>query len=134
MKKIVSITLLFALALICAVPAFASAGDTTVTPYYNNVTRLTNSFSIDENGLATISFGYTGRSGVTTGGTIDIVLKDANGNTVEDWSFTSTSYRYNNSVTYQLTASGSYTAEINYVISGSGGADDSISKTLTDTY
>ena len=54
-KRVLSFVMFAVLLFITAISTFAKT-DNGITPYYNNASATSEVFSIDENGLATVSF------------------------------------------------------------------------------
>ena len=140
MKRIICLIvccLLFA----AIVPVSAFANDSVVTPYWNNVIRVTYNFDIDSNGKATITVSYIGYSGMT-GATITskIQKRQTNGTWVDvdidtdnnEWVDTSSNITFTTS--HSVTVSrGTYRALIDYEIRGSK-PTDTISDIIERTY
>ena len=140
MKRIICLIvccLLFA----AIVPVSAFANDSVVTPYWNNVIRVTYNFDINSNGKATITVSYIGYSGMTgatitskiqkrqTNGTwADVDIDTANNEQVD------TSSNITFTTSHSVTVSrGTYRALIDYEIRGSK-PTDTISDIIERTY
>ena len=106
--------------------------------YNNNTIRTSTGFIISDSGLASVYTSYTGREGITTGATITITIKKRSflifWNEVTTHTLYSTDVEYSNTYDYQLSGSGTYKCEVEYVISGTGGADDVIPFEDTASY
>ena len=122
---------------------FAGGFSTTVsaneiTPYYNNTANTSTTFSITDDGEANVSVRYSGRSGVTTGATITVKIEKRNllvfwNEVVNDvYYFREASHA--ETFVYQLEKTGTYRCTVDYLISGTGGADDEITFQDTATY
>ena len=122
----------------------AFAKDKTVSPLYNNVNITYTNFIISSSGLATISVGYTGYNGITSGATIKSYVQKKtlglfwkridNGQPNKEWVDTATGSTYSKSHTLQLTSKGTYRLVVEYTIKGSGGSPDKPSSTIVREY
>jgi len=148
MKRLICLLLcLVTLISMGSVSAWAATPET-VAPYYNNVDGTQSSFSIDENGYATLAVPYIGYPGITTGATITIKLQkrgafglywsdvnltgdDATDNMIV---INSNEVAFSKSYGIQLNFTGTYRAVINYTIYGTAGAADQDEDVLTYTY
>ena len=101
-----------------------------ITPYYNNVENTRTTFFITENGEANVSIRYTGSSDVATGATVRIKIEKRN--LLVFWTEVIVDIHYFREAShaetfvYQLEKSGTYRCTVDYLISGTGGADDEI--------
>ena len=104
----------------------------------NNTSSTSTGFSISSTGKATIVIDYMGYPEVTTGATINITIEKRNllffWNDVITDTITVQGYRYDDELYYQLEDSGTYRCTVEYVISGTGGADDVITFEDTASY
>ncbi|MBQ8357750.1 MAG: hypothetical protein IJX39_08100 [Clostridia bacterium] len=143
MKKTLAIILcVVTLIGVLQMPMFAAESD--IMPLNNNTAISDVSFVIDSNGLAIIDVGYTGYYGVTTGGTITTKLQKRFmgvfwstvdiGTEDKVWVDQSSEYDFSVEHTYQLEDTGTYRVVVNFVISGTGGADDEIELTRQATW
>lgn len=139
MKRLLSLIVI--LAVLCSaitLTVSASSGSSEITPYYNNVIRVNNSFEIDDAGNARIRVYYDSDPGVVTNATIEIRLLRKTllffWSEVETWTDTSTSSIYSNVHTTTLSKTGTYKVEITYTINGNGGAADVITKEIEQKY
>ena len=109
-----------------------------ISLYNNNTSNTATGFSISETGLATVHVDFTGYSGVTTGATINITIEKRSflffWNDVVTETITVDTYRYDNEFYYQLEDKGTYRCTVEYIVSGSGGADDVLTFEDTATY
>lgn len=122
--------------------AFANFGGAELL--YNNVNSATVNASVSSTGKLTIYANYTGTRGVTTKGTITSYVEKKTlglfwtrvniGQTNNQWVDTSNSYDYSVSHTYQLSDTGTYRVTAKFVITGTGGSADNITKQSTVTY
>ncbi len=141
MKKIIAL-LLAVITFICSmsVIAYAAASnDDLVAPCYNNTLTANLIFSINSSGKATVTVHCTGVSGVTTKivaetkiqkkfGIIWINVSGAN------WTDTVNGTAFSKTHTHQFEDNGTYRAKTTITVSGSGGANDVIKKTIEKTY
>lgn len=110
-----------------------------IQTYSNNVRSTNASFTISSTGKATLSIEYNGISSVTKNAIINSKIQKKVGLiwvTVNDakWKDISKTTNYYNSHSTQLSSKGNYRAYITYVISGNGGKNDEITKTIEKTY
>ena len=111
---------------------------------YNNVLSINTYADISGNGLLTVDYCFKGRQGVTTKGEITSYVEKKIlglfwvrvdiGQPNNQWYDLVYDYKYNGSHTCQLSAQGTYRITVVYVISGSGGAADTITERITTTY
>ena len=109
-----------------------------IMPLNNNTLAAKTRFSISNTGEAVVSLNFEGYSNVTTGATISIKIEKRNfllfWTDVVEETITVNNYYYENALYYQLEDTGTYRCTVEYVISGSGGADDVITFEDTQTY
>lgn len=145
MKK--SKTTIATLLLICFsvfVAQTISAKAAGITPYYNNTQTAVMYMSIDDNGLMTITYRYSGLPSSTTGATITTYIEKKTlglfwtrvdiGTSDNQWVDTVSSYTYTGSRTHQLSASGTYRTTVTYEVYGTNGPADTITCEDTATY
>ena len=142
--KRVNVFLLCVLLLIGSIPFPAAAADHDIVPYYNNTVTANSYFTISENGTATITVSYRGVSGLTTGATITTKIQKRTlgliwtnvdiGTEDNVWVDEATGFSYSTSHSIDLNSTGTYRAVVDFVIRGTGGADDEISQTSTCEY
>lgn len=111
---------------------------------YNNVNSATVNASVSNSGNLTVNMKYKGTSGVTTKGTITTYVEKKTlglfwtrvniGQINNQWVDTSNNYEYSVSHTYQLSDTGTYRVTAKFVITGTGGSADNITKQYTLTY
>ena len=143
MKK-VNIFLLCIVLLIGWIALPVIAADYDVAPCYNNTVTANSYFTISENGKATVNIQYEGVSGLTTGATITTKIQKRTlgliwtkvdiGTEDNVWIDEATGFVYSNSHSVNLNSTGTYRAVVDFVIRGTGGADDEISQTSTCEY
>lgn len=115
-----------------------------ISPYYNNVNTVTSSAIINDNGVLTVNYSYSGSSSVTTKAIITTYVekrvlglfwKRVNiGTNDNEWVDIIQNHRYDGYRSFQLSASGTYRVTIIYEIYGTGGAFDTIEHTIKRTY
>ncbi len=101
-----------------------------VTLYNNNTLTTITAFSISNDGTANVSVIYEGYPNITTGATINITIKKRTlllfwSEVVSD-SITVSGESYAEEFYYQLEDKGTYKCNVEYIVSGTGGADDVI--------
>jgi len=109
-----------------------------IMPLNNNTNLTKTKFSISDTGEAVVSLNYEGYPNVTTGATISIKIEKRNllffwADVVEE-TITVNNYYYANELYYQFENTGTYRCTVEYVVSGTGGADDIITFEDTKTY
>ena len=136
MKRKLTIFVVFILIMTFACQSLVFATD--ISPYNNNTSTTTTTFNISTSGKANVHVNYMGYNGVTTGATISIKIEKRNlllfWTDVVTETITVEAYRYDNNFYYQLEDSGTYRCTVEYVISGTGGADDVITFEDTASY
>ena len=131
--KILSLTLVF-MVLVSVLATSVQAAST-----YTNQTAMTNTnFYISDSGLADVSVLYEGREGLTTSAAITIKISKRSflffWNEVVTTTLYSNEVEYSTIYSYQLSSKGTYKCEVEYCISGTGGADDILTFEDTATY
>ena len=128
MKK--KFCLLIVLAFVFASMAQFSVLASDIMPLNNNTNLTKTRFSISDTGEAVVSLNFEGYPNVTTGATISIKIEKRNfllfWTDVLEETITVNNYYYASAFHYQLEDSGTYRCTVEYVISGTGGADDVI--------
>ncbi len=110
---------------------------TDVAPCYNNTQNAVTFFTILEDGHAEVYVSYQGDRGITSGATITIQFQkhslgffwrdvDIEGEPNGVRTFSVSDYQYEGIYGVDLPSNGTYRVTVTYVISGSGGADDTI--------
>jgi len=135
----------FLIAVILVITASTSAF--AASPYetrYNNTVTATSAASISDNGLLTVTNIYQGIKGTTTKGEITTYVEKRTlgffwtrvdiGQPNNQWLEVVYDYSYYGSHTFQLSSHGTYRITVIYVISGTGGDPDTITRTITKTY
>ncbi len=126
--------LIFTLSALLSPSAFAEG----ISLYNNNVDTTTTSFSITDTGEAWVYANYRGYPGVTTGATICIKIEKRNllvfWNEVVNDVYYFREESHAETFVYQLEKKGTYRCTVDYIVSGSGGADDEITFQDTKTY
>ena len=137
------------LCLLIAVLMMASASTAAMaaSPYetrYNNTVMASSVASISESGLLTVDNQFQGIRGKTTKGEITTYVEKKTlglfwtrvdiGQPNNQWVDVVYDYLYDGTHTFQLSNHGTYRITVVYVISGSGGAADTITQTRTKTY
>jgi len=131
--KILSLILVF-MVLVSVLATSIQAAST-----YTNQTAMTNTnFYISDSGLADVAVLYEGREGLTTQAKITITISKRSflffWNEVVTTTLYSTEIYYSYVYSYQLSSKGTYKCEVEYCISGTGGADDILTFEDTATY
>lgn len=133
MKRKICFILMLVMILVASLQVSLLASDASL--YNNNTLRTYTSFVISDDGIASVNVEYNGYSNITTGATISITIEKRNflffWSDVESETITISGYRYSNELAYQLEDAGTYRCTVEYVVSGTGGADDVI--TFEDT-
>ena len=107
-------------------------------PLNNNTLAAKTRFVISDTGDAAVTVNYEGYPNVTTGAVISIKIEKRNfllfwTDVVEETIIVNDN-RYYEVLHYQLEDTGTYRCTVEYVISGTGGADDVITFEDTKTY
>ena len=136
MKKKICLLFLLVFVFACVVQFSVLASD--IMPLNNNTNLTKTRFSISDTGEAVVSLNFEGYPNVTTGATISIKIEKRNfllfWTDVVEETITVNNYYYENAFYYQLEDTGTYRCTVEYVISGTGGADDVITFEDTKTY
>lgn len=115
-----------------------------VSLFYNNVISASSIASISSTGVLKVTNSYTGDSSVTTKAIITTYIEkkilgifwsrvDIN-QTNDEWVDTIYNYKYSGSHSTQLSSSGTYRVNVEYVIYGSGGSADTITRQIEKSY
>ena len=149
MKKLINRILVTVLALCVSIIPFCSISASAATqwdvmPLYNNTASVTTAMNINDSGIMTISYQYSGYPAATTKAVITTYIEKRTlglfwsrvdiGTTGDEWVDTINDYRYTGSRTYQLPSSGTYRVTVVYKIYGSGGSADEIEYRSKDSY
>ncbi len=123
--------------------SFVAKADEAV-PFYNNVNSTNSSASISSSGVLTVTNRYVGSSSVTTKAIITTYVEKKVlglfwsrvdiGQTNDEWVDTIYNYTYTGSHSVQLSSTGTYRVTVEYVIYGSGGSADTITKEIEKSY
>lgn len=136
MKK--KFCLLFVLVFVFVSIAQFSVLASDIMPLNNNTNLTKTRFAISDTGDAAVTVNYEGYPNVTTGAVISIKIEKRNfllfWTDVVEETITVNNYYYENAFYYQLEDTGTYRCTVEYVISGTGGADDVITFEDTKTY
>ena len=133
--------LIAVIAMICTTTNTASAA--LIEPRFNNTVSASSTASISDSGLLTITNQFKGIKDKTTTGEITTYIEKKSGLTWDrvnigtpdnQWCDVVNDYTYIASHTFQLNSQGTYRVTVIYVISGSGGSSDTITRTITKTY
>lgn len=144
LKKSISLMLAnVLLLLIVFVPAKATTIED-VSPFYNNVISVSSIASISNTGVLKVTNSYTGDSSITTKAIITTYIEKKIlgvfwsrvdiGQTNDEWVDTIYNYKYSGSHSIQLPSTGTYRVTVEYVIYGTGGSADTITKEIQKTY
>lgn len=143
MKKIIALLLCFLFAFSFSVTVFANEVESTAEDEIilksANVGDTLTAFKISTSGKATVTNSYSGKSGSFRSAKITTKIQKKVGViwvTVSggSWTDTSSSLNYSKSHSIQLSSTGTYRAHVVFVISGTGGPDDKITKNVQKTY
>ena len=109
-----------------------------ISLFNNNTSFHNTAFNISANGIAMVDVEYLGYENITTGATITVKIEKRNllvfWKDVVEETYTVSGVSYYDTYTYQLDKTGTYRCTVEYVISGTGGADDVITFEDTKTY
>ncbi len=144
MKKILAFVMTIITLWSFAGNAVFAAEPPSVSPYLNNGSYASPSFSITSSGKAIVGIDYVGISGTTTKVTSTIYLQKKIlglfwttvdiGTANDQWVDSSTNYKGNFYHSFQLESTGTYRAVFKVVFSGSGGPDDVIEDKIEKKY
>ena len=110
---------------------------------FNNTILASSVAAVSSSGLLTVTNQYQGISGTTKGEITTYIEKKTwglfwkrvyIGEPNNEWDDVIYNYVYAGDHTFQLPSKGTYRITVVYVISGSGGAADTITQTMTKTY
>lgn len=109
-----------------------------MTPYYNNVVTVDSAATISSSGKLTARYSYDGSRGITTKAVITTYVEKKTlglfwsrvdiGTTNDEWVDTISNYTHTGSHSVQLSSTGKYRVTFNFVIYGTGGSADEITK------
>ena len=142
MKKITVLFLCIISFVSLQIRVFAK-NESEIMTYYNNVSMVNTSFTIDENGLATVVVLFTGYEGITTGATITTKIQKkiwpsfwmdiptgTEDNLWVDEVTGDNCYKYHTC----YVSKGTYRVQVQYEIRGIGGASDIFTEEIERTY
>ena len=140
-QRVIATTLTFlALFFAIAVPIKNASSETC----YNNIVQANVSSNINVNGALTVSFDVFGRKGVTTKIETELFVEKKMlglfwvrvniGCPNNLWTDSTNHYVYVNTFSTQLSSTGTYRTTVKFTVSGTGGANDIITLTRTNTY
>ena len=129
----------------CVISSFAiTSYAEEITPYYNNVHRVQSDVSISSTGLMTVFNSFSGDTSVFSKAVITTCIekrvlgifwsKVDIGQTNDEWVDTIYTNVYSGTHTFQLESKGTYKVTVEYVIYGSGGTADTITKEIEKSY
>ena len=111
---------------------------------YNNTASATLNCSVSSGGQLSAKLNVTGFNGTTSRISVELYVEKRVllvfwsrvdiGCPNNVWTDAVNSYKYSNTFTTNLSSTGTYRVTVTYTVSGSGGADDVITKTQTVTY
>ena len=135
MKKIIAFILVVALLFTLSITAYAEESEIKGANY----TSASTTFTISDSGLAKVTNKYVGKTGVFQSAKVTTKVQKKVGIiwvTVSggSWTDTSTLLNFSKSHSVQLSSTGTYRAHVVFVISGTGGSDDRITKNVQKTY
>ena len=109
-----------------------------ISLFNNNTASTATRFTISDTGEARIYVDYKGYPNVTTGATITVKIEKRNllifWNEVVNDVYYFREESHAETFVYQLEKTGTYRCTVDYLISGTGGADDEITFQDTTTY
>lgn len=144
LKKFISLILANVFLLLTAVVPANAAVQNEIAPCYNNVVSVSSMASVSNTGLLKVTNSYNGNSSVTTKAVITTYIEKKIlgifwsrvdiGQTDDEWVDTIYNYKYSGSHSVQLPSTGTYRVTVEYVIYGSGGAADTITREIEKNY
>jgi len=135
MKKTKILSLIFVFMVLVSV--FANSVQAAST-YTNNTISTSTNFQITDSGVVRVGLCYCGREGITTQAKITITISKRS--YLFFWNKLETAIYYSDDIYYihvhesKVYSSGTYKCEVEYCISGTGGADDILTFEDTATY
>lgn len=143
MRKTIALLLCILLAISIPVTAYAntfeSADDDNIVLRSANVQDTVTTFKISSSGKATVTNSYIGKAGVFKNAKITTKIQKKVGViwvTVSgaSWTDTSSSLNYSKTHSIQLSSSGTYRAQVVFIISSTNGSEDKITKNVQRTF
>lgn len=128
---------------LCSVVSFvANAAD--ITPRYNNVSSVSSYAEISSSGVITITNKFSASASVFSRAVITTYVERKTlglfwtrvdiGQTDDEWTDVTYDNVYSDTHSHQLEKTGKYRVTVEYVIYGSGGAADTITREIEETY
>lgn len=140
-KKMLSFVIAFIL-IITTGTFMANAQE--ILPCYNNVVSTQSQANVSSTGVITITNNYVANSTVFSKAQITTYIEKRTlglfwskvdiGQNNDEWVDTSYTNLYNGTHSHQLTKTGTYRATVEYIIYGSGGAADNITREVEVKY
>ena len=137
-------TIIMLAALIIVVGVVVPFRNSKAAILYHNTASATVSTTINSNGKLQTTLNVVGINGVTTQIETELYVEKSIlgifwervdiGYTNDLWLDSTTSYLYSNTFTTNLSSSGTYRVSVKFIVSGTGGSTDIITKTNTVTY
>lgn len=143
MKKTIALLLAAVTLLSCCGLSMMASAANEATPYYNNTSLVSVTFSISNTGKATFNLSCSGKSGITSKivavsyiqRKVGLIwVRVDNGLDGKEWTDTVNGTDMTRSHSLQLSKTGTYRVKVEFTVTGSGGSADEIVKTVTDTY
>lgn len=144
LKKVITFLLVIVVVLSTVGSAAAAENDFIDSVRFNNTVTASSVASISNSGLLTVTNRYQGIKGTTTKGEITTYVEKKVlglfwsrvdiGQPNNQWHDVVYDYMYIGDHTFQLQSHGTYRITVIYVISGTGGEPDTITRTMTKTY
>ena len=143
MKKTIALLLAAVTLLSCCGLSMMASAANEATPYYNNTSLVSVTFSISNTGKATFNLSCSGKSGITSKivavsyiqRKVGLIwVRVDNGLDGKEWTDTVNGTDMTRSHSLQLSKTGTYRVKVEFTVYGSGGSADEIVKTVTDTY
>lgn len=141
LKRILSLIVMCTV--MCSAVSFI-ANATEITPRYNNVSYAESNVSISSSGKMNITNSFSGSASVFSRAVITTYVERKTlglfwirvdiGQTDDEWVDTIYTNVYSGTHSHQLEKTGKYRVTVEYVIYGSGGAADTITREIEETY
>ena len=140
-KRILSVAVMFVI-LISSFSIIANAEE--ITPRFNNVASITSIASISDSGKLTVSNSFSASASVFTKAVITTYVEKRTlgifwtrvdiGQTNDEWVDTIYTNIYTGNHIHQLEKKGTYRITVEYVVYGTGGAADVVTREIEKTY
>ena len=139
LRKILSLALALCFFAVPVTVAAATAGGTVASPWYYNATNASAYVDITANGVLSVDYDFTGKSGYTTSVNVDIEIEKLSGNSwvdVDDGQWNTTIYQvsYSGTRRFLVNHKGTYRATVTFTFYGTGGPADELVKYATGVY